>query len=251
MSIKITESKISYNKFKRIIKDKNTINLLSKEQTRRLGNKIRFGEKDRKQRREEDNKNKKSIIGSFFLFGLLILLLISFFTREVKVKELQIEQQKVVLGTKVAKTIIEPLRNDLNESEEHIESIENKAFEFIIQFEWFHDKPYWDYKQWSCWYGMKCSKDTKNITKEKSKEFVIERIRNIREKYSLSQYKEGLDIALTSFIYNIWRPPIWYTRYINNNHINWLKNMMRKYSYAEGKYLRGLNKRRVSETSLF
>jgi len=50
---------------------------------------------------------------------------------------------------------------------------------------------------------MACNKNTKNITKEKSKAFVIERIKNIRNKYKLEQYEEGLQVALVSFIYNI------------------------------------------------
>jgi len=136
------------------------------------------------------------------------------------------------------------------EQKKNSEVIE-QAFEIIIKFEWFHDKPYWDYSQWSCGYGMRCSKDTTGITKEKSKQFVMERIKSIRIKHNLEQYDDNMEVALISFIYNIGHAPVWMDRYIKNNHINALKGMMRKYSYAWGKYLRGLALRRNYETSLF
>ncbi len=130
-------------------------------------------------------------------------------------------------------------------------NVEEKAFEFIVQFEWYHDKPYWDFKQYSCWYGMKCNKDTTWITKEKSKWFVIERIKQIREKHNLEQYDDDIEVALISFVYNIWHTPVWMEWYIDNWYINALKNMMRKYSYAGWKHLRWLAIRRNAECDLF
>ena len=50
---------------------------------------------------------------------------------------------------------------------------------------------------------MRCSKDTKDITKEKSKQFVIERIKNIREKHNLYSLDDNIQIALISFTYNL------------------------------------------------
>jgi len=129
--------------------------------------------------------------------------------------------------------------------------VEERAFEFIVQFEWFYDKPYWDYKQWSCGYWMRCSKNTTWITKEKSKWFVIERIKLIRSKNNLEKYNDNMGVALISFIYNIWHAPVWMDCYIKNNYTNALKNMMRKYSYAWGKYMRWLANRRNAETNLF
>jgi len=128
-------------------------------------------------------------------------------------------------------------------------NVRERAFKLITKYEWFHDKPYWDYKQWSCWYGMRCSKDTKNITKEKSKQFVMERIDSIRERYKLHDIADEIEVSLISFTYNIWHPPKWYRRYINNWHIKWLKNRMLEYSYAWGKFMRGLYKRRLDEWS--
>lgn len=153
---------------------------------------------------------------------------------------------KEVLLINIAEPIKEVVKKPLNEF-----SINEKAFTFIIGFEGYHDKPYWDYKQWSCWYGLACSKYTTNITRVKSKAFVIDRIERIRTKWELKEYSEEMQIWLTSFIYNIWSPPIWYKWYIKNGYINALKNTMRKYSYAWWIYLRGLNKRRNAEVNLF
>ena len=146
---------------------------------------------------------------------------------------------------------VEKVQEIIMEVKRPIKDIEQKAFEVIAKFEWYHDKPYWDFKQYSCWYWMKCSKDTTWITREKSKMFVIERIRLIREKYKLYRFEDNIEVSLISFIYNIWHPPIWYTRYLDNWYNNALKNMMKNYVYAGDKKLNWLVKRRVYETSLF
>jgi len=129
--------------------------------------------------------------------------------------------------------------------------VEEESFKVITKFEWYHDKPYWDYSQWSCGYGMRCSKNTTWITKEKSKQFVIERIKKIRDKYDLYKYDDDIEIALISFIYNIWHLPEWTDRFIKHNYINALKNKMKQYNCAWGKQLRWLIIRRNYETSLF
>lgn len=130
-------------------------------------------------------------------------------------------------------------------------SVIEEAFNFIIKYEWYSDKPYWDRKQYSCWYGMRCSKNTTWITKEKSKKFVLERIENIRKKYNLEKYNDNIEIALISFVYNIWHLPEWTEWYIENWYINWLKNRMKQYIYAWNVKLGGLVKRRNAETNLF
>jgi len=137
------------------------------------------------------------------------------------------------------------------EEQKKNDEINESAFNFIIQFEWYHDKPYWDYKQWSCGYGMKCNKNTTWITKEKSKQYVIDRIENIRKKYDLYKYDDNIQVALISFAYNVWHIPAGTDWYIENWYINGLKNHMKEYSYAGGKYMRWLAKRRNAETSLF
>jgi len=135
--------------------------------------------------------------------------------------------------------------------EQQKRTVDEQAFEFIIKYEWYSDKPYYDQKQYSCWYWMRCSKDTTWITKEKSKQFVIERIQNIRTKYNLKKYDEWLQVALISFVYNIWHLPKWIDWYIKNGYTNWLKNRMKEYVYAWNIKLWWLVKRRNEETSLF
>ena len=135
----------------------------------------------------------------------------------------------------------EQRKNDVNE----------QAFDFIIKYEWYANKPYWDKKQYSCWYWMRCSKDTTWITKEKSKQFVIERIQNIRTKYNLKKYDEWLQIALISFVYNIWHLPKWLDWYVENWYTNWLKNRMKEYVYWGWVKLWWLVKRRNAEINLF
>lgn len=139
----------------------------------------------------------------------------------------------------------------LNTKKERV-SLEEKAFYFLIQFEGYHNKPYFDHKQWSCGYWMKCQSSTSWITREKSKKFVIERIKHIEKQYNLASLNnEGLQIALISFIYNIWHAPSGYKWYVKNGYINALKNRMKQYVWASWKPLRWLIKRRQAETNLF
>ena len=130
-------------------------------------------------------------------------------------------------------------------------NVTEEAFNTISKFEWYHDKPYWDHKQWSCGFGMKCSKNTTWITWEKSKWYVEQRITHIRDKYDLYRFDDQMEVALISFIYNLGHPPLWYERYIENWYINALKNRMKEYNCAGGKVLNWLVKRRAYETSLF
>jgi len=63
---------------------------------------------------------------------------------------------------------------------------------------------------------MKCSKNTKNITKEKSKVFVMERIKHIRDKHNLYGIDDSIEVALISFTYNLGTPPEGYRWYIKH-----------------------------------
>lgn len=130
-------------------------------------------------------------------------------------------------------------------------TVEDKAFNVIKKFEWYSDKPYWDQNQWSCGYWMRCSETTTWITREKSKWYVIQKIKSIRERFDLYKYDDNIEVALISFSYNTWHIPDWTDRYIRNGYINALKNQMKMYIYAGGIKLRWLEKRRNYETSLF
>lgn len=185
-----------------------------------------------------DAFERKYIKWDFIYMVLSVVAIIWIFhtvTREVEVIDtVQAKEVKEVVETQKV------VKND---------NVPERAFNLITKYEWFHDKPYWDFKQWSCGYGMKCSKNTKNITKEKSKQFVMERIDSIRERYKLHDIADEIEVGLISFTYNIWHPPKWYRRYIDNWHIKALKYRMLEYSYAGGKFMRGLYKRRLDEWS--
>lgn len=208
--------------------------------------------------RKRRKKNILHILMSIVLFTLLFFILI--FANAPKEVE-ALEKPSWNLCQNLAFTDSERFERECN-VEKVIEvvksvktaqykSIEEQAFEFIIQFEWYHDKPYWDHKQWSCGYWMKCAKNTTWITKEKSKWFVMERIKHIREKHQLYKYDDNMEVALISFIYNIGSAPVGMEWYIENGYTNALKNMMRKYSYASWKQLRWLVLRRNAEVNLF
>ena len=128
-------------------------------------------------------------------------------------------------------------------------TVEERAFKLIVKYEWFSDKPYWDQKQWSCWYWMRCSENTTWITKEKSKVLVIERIKHIRERYKFYDLSDDIEVWLISFTYNIWHPPKWYKRFIDNWYVWALQNRMKEYTYAGWEYLNWLYTRRLDESS--
>jgi len=215
------------NTQKRYMKIPWTINILGKKTIRVL-------------KRWEKKFNTKKFIQIIGLCILAVILLLMInkteATEDIKPKE----------DTVQAIEVKEPL--EVKEIA-NIDDVPERAFKLITKYEGFHDKPYWDYKQWSCGYGMRCSKDTKNITKEKSKQFVMERIDLIRTKHKLHNIDDSIEVALISFTYNIWHPPVGYKWYIQHWYINGLKNRFKEYSYAGWKFMRGLHKRRVDESS--
>lgn len=189
---------------------------------------------DKITRKVMKGSNEKWII--FMLIVIAFLLWIAFSWDVEVIEKVQWHQMEVKKPVEVKKVAVKW-------------DVAERAFKLIVKYEGFHDKPYWDYKQWSCGYWMKCNKNTKNITKEKSKKFVMERIDHIRIKHKLHNIDDSIEVALISFTYNIWHPPIWYRWYIKHWYINWLKNRFKEYSYAGWKFLRGLYKRRVDESS--
>lgn len=131
------------------------------------------------------------------------------------------------------------------------EDIEEKAFNFIKNFEWFKAKAYWDYKHCSIGYWTTTRNCSEKITKEEAKKRAILKIKNIRKTFNLYSLDDNLEIALISFSYNVWSPPKNFSWYIKNWYVNWLKNLMLKYKYAGWKYLKWLEKRRKAEVELF
>lgn len=174
-----------------------------------------------------------------FLKGNAIYWLVIIFTASllVSINSEEVEAIEKVQAHQVEQTVVKKA------------TVQERAFKLITKYEGFHDRPYWDFKQWSCGYGMRCTKDTTWITREKSKQFVMERINHIRERHDLYHIDDSIEVALISFTYNLGTPPEWYKRYLAHGYTNWLKYRMREYSYAGGKFMRGLYKRRVDESS--
>ena len=131
------------------------------------------------------------------------------------------------------------------------ENIEEKAFAFISQFEWFKAKAYWDFKHCSIWYWTTTRDCKEIITEEEAKKRAIQKIKDIRKYYNFYDLDDNMEIALISFSYNVWSPPKNFTWYVKNGYINWLKNLMLKYKYAWWKCLKWLEKRRKAEVELF
>lgn len=238
MEIK-TKNNLSQKQRDRIIKNSSTINM-TWEQTQ----KERIINRKIKRKIKKLPQVAKWLAIIWFIFIILWLL-------EIKYNK-ELDEAKEELLNTWSITIIN--KAEAKEEEKYIEDyteLEEKAFNFIIQYEWYRDKPYWDFKQWSCWYWMRCNKDTTWITKEKSKWYVIQRIRHIQERFDLYNYNEWLQVALISFAYNTWTLPLWYDWYIKNNYLNALKNKMKLYVYAWWKKLKWLEKRRQDETNLF
>ena len=131
------------------------------------------------------------------------------------------------------------------------EDIEEKAFYFIKNFEWFKAKAYWDYKHCSIWYWTTTTNCKEIITEEEAKKRAIQKMKDIRKHYNFYDLDDNMEIALISFVYNVWKPPRNYRWYIKNNYKKALKNLMLKYIYAWWKKLKWLENRRRAEINLF
>lgn len=124
-----------------------------------------------------------------------------------------------------------------------------QILEFIAKFEGLHLEAYWDYKQWSIWYWTKSHK-WEVITQEEAEIRARIVIQNIRERYKLWEHPLEVQIAVTSFVYNLWslrNNQIWL---LNNWYYCALWNDFTHYVYAWWKRLQGLVNRRYAERNL-
>jgi len=149
----------------------------------------------------------------------------------------KIETKKVVVAKKETTT--------------KVEKIEEKAFNFIKNFEWFRWQAYWDYRHCSIGYWTTTKNCNEKITEEEARKRAIEKIKNIRKTFNLYSLDDNLEISLISFVYNVWKPPKNFRWYIKNNYKKALKNLMIKYVYAWWKKLKWLENRRRAEINLF
>jgi len=135
-------------------------------------------------------------------------------------------------------------RNLLNDKE-----INWLALEFISSYEGMTLVAYDDWKQWSIWYGSKSYRWEK-ITQEEAEKRARIVIQNIREKYKLYNHPIYKQIAITSFVYNIWsltQKQLWL---LENYYYTALWNDFKLYNKANWKVLKGLEKRREAEANL-
>lgn len=93
--------------------------------------------------------------------------------------------------------------------------INQEILDFIWSFEWKHLKAYWDFRQWSIWYGT-LSYKWEVITPEEADKRWRKLIQSIRNRYNLQDYSIDTQKAVVSFVYNIWR--------LNQKQVNLLKN---------------------------
>lgn len=139
-------------------------------------------------------------------------------------------------------------RNWLSWSEINI-----KILDFIKQFEWLRTEAYFDINHWSIWIWTPSYKWEVIIEKEAGIRARIE-IQNIRDRYSLHNHPLNIQIAVTSFIYNIWSLDTDQLWLLNNYYYTALWNNFINYNwyYKDWKkiVLWWLIKRRQAEINL-
>ena len=123
------------------------------------------------------------------------------------------------------------------------------VLEFIAQYEWMHLNAYWDFKQWSIWYGTKSFK-WETITDEEADKRARNIIQNIKTKYNLFDLDLDKQKAIVSFVYNIWSLTNKQQRLLNNGNYKALWNDFLQYTKSNWKQLWWLVKRRQSEFNL-
>jgi len=107
--------------------------------------------------------------------------------------------------------------------------INTKILDFIKDFEWCNLTAYYDYWQYSIWYWTK-SYIWETITQEEAELRARQVIQSIKERYWLYNYDINIQIALISFIYNIWsltEKQLWLLR---NWYYKALANNMKEYN---------------------
>jgi GH24 family phage-related lysozyme (muramidase) len=75
----------------------------------------------------------------------------------------------------------------------------------------------------------------------------MERIQRIKNVYGLNPLSTNIQIALVSFIYNVWSLTQKQQWLLENNHIKALANDIKQYQFSKWKKLWWLTKRRHAE----
>ena len=141
--------------------------------------------------------------------------------------------------------VLEEKKTDTKKTQNSRDEIIN----FISSFEWMHLVAYWDIKQRSIWLGTKSYKWEK-IWKDEAYKRSYAVIDSIRSKYNLHNEPIEVQIAVTSFVYNLWslrQNQIWL---LKNKKYKALWNDFLKYKYCGWKICWWLVKRRQAEANL-
>lgn len=137
--------------------------------------------------------------------------------------------------------------------------MKKKYLDQVKEFEGFHSKPYWDYRQWTNGYGTRAKHKNEYITREEAEKRLLQEmahaaslVSNFAKKHNLDM-PEGVHAALTSLTYNAgakWMRLGLGKRIAAGQYTLAKKNFV-QYNKAGGKTLRGLVKRRHAEVKWF
>jgi len=122
-----------------------------------------------------------------------------------------------------------------------------EAMEFIKRFEWYSRVAYFDFKQFSCGYGTKCSK-WEVVSIEEAENRLYEAVKGRWEYVKDLETSDENKIALVSYIYNTWNTSI--LKRAKRNDWNSVKYIMNQTVYANWKKLNWLVKRRWQEVAM-
>lgn len=122
---------------------------------------------------------------------------------------------------------------------------------FIADFEGFRECSYNDGKQVSIWYGTK-SYSWECITKEEAIQRKKDYLNPLYELIDKDCYTDNQKIALTSYVYNVWRNAMNIDSYIEKCDIKSIKYIMNTYGWTiNWKWSNWLAKRRSIEIKKF
>ena len=90
-----------------------------------------------------------------------------------------------------------------------------EILEFIKKYEWLKLTAYWDVKHFSIWYWTR-SFQGETITQQEAERRAKEHIQMVLDRYQLNNKPIWVQIAVVSFVYNIWS--------LNNSQMRLLRN---------------------------
>jgi GH24 family phage-related lysozyme (muramidase) len=131
----------------------------------------------------------------------------------------------------------------------HNPYVNKDILNFISKYEGVHLTAYWDINHYSIWYGTPSYK-WEVISKKEADRRRMERIQRIKNVYGLNSLSTNKQIAIVSFIYNIWSLTKKQQWLLENNHIKALANNIKQYQFSKWQKLKWLTRRRYAEYAL-